>query len=240
MSPSEQTGSGTMYRLLAPGKVFEYERVRLALVSNRRVGAMARVYRGRIAKREQDAGDRSHQDVVVAARQVGAPDRSGEQRISHEEMRSGLALLSQLKTHAAWSVTGRVMYADLVVAKTQGAQVVKDVDWRRLFDREAEHLPLLDRLLVQRQIVFMEIDAGVQCVFDERDARNVIDVRVRKQDMRHFETVILNRAKQCASPITRIDDDAFARALAADDEPILVKRRAGPDLENHSITIVSR
>ena len=200
---------------------------------------MAGVYRGRIAKREQDAGDRSHQDVVVTARQVGAPDRSGEQRIAHKEMRTDLTLLPHLKTDAAWAVTWRVVRQDLVISKTNQAPVVEDVDRWGLPDRQAEHSPLLDGVLVQRHVAFMEMDGGVQRVLDQRDARDVIDVRVRQQDVHHIEAVVPNRAKQCVSLVTRIDDDGFARAFAADNEPVLEKRWDGPDFDNHSTTIVS-
>ena len=208
-------------------------------MSNRRVRAMAGVYRGRVVESEQNASDRSHQDIVVAARQVGAPDRSGEQRIAYEEMRTDLTLLPRLKTDAAWAVTWRVMRQDHVVSKTNQAPVVEDVDGRGLPDRQAEHSPLLDGVLVQRQVAFVEMDRGVQRVLDECNARDVIDVRVRQQDVHHLETVIPNRIEQCVSFVTRIDDDGVARAFAADNEPVLAKRWDGPDFEDHSTTIVS-
>ena len=147
--------------------------------------------------------------------------------------------LPHLEADTAGAVPGRVVHPHLVISKTDRAQVVKDIDRRRLPDRDTEHPPLPDRMLVQRQIVLVEMDGGIQRVFHESDARNVVDVRVRQQNVHHIEAVIPDHAEQLVSLVTRVDNDGFARALAADDKPILVRRGDGPDFENQSTTIIS-
>jgi len=84
---------------------------------------------------------------VIGTRQIGAPDRSGEERVADKQVLPDSAF-PYFETHPAGAVAGRVMYPDLVVPKIDRGQIVKDIDRWRLSDCEAKHPPLLDRVFV--------------------------------------------------------------------------------------------
>jgi hypothetical protein len=48
--------------------------------------------------------------------------------------------------------------------------------------------------------------------------------------------VITHRAKELVNLVTRVDEDRLSRALAGDEETVLVERRHGTDLQNHPVT----
>ena len=68
-----------------------------------------------------------------------------------------------------------------------------------------------------------------------RDAGNVIDVRVGQEDVLNLQIVVAARAEQAVHLVAGIDDDPFTGALAAHDESVLVERRLGTHLEDHSL-----
>ena len=57
--------------------------------ADRRRRAMARVHAGVVSKREQHGPDRRDERRVIAAGQIGPPDRSGKQRVADEEVLAG-------------------------------------------------------------------------------------------------------------------------------------------------------
>jgi len=85
----------------------------------------------------------------------------------------------------------------------------------------------------------VEIDGHIHRLLDESYARNVIDVRMREQDVHDMEAVIANCTDQFIGLISRVDHNGFTRALAADDKSVLIERWNGANFENHSTTIVS-
>ena len=93
------------------------------------------------------------------------PIEPANKRIADEQVLARLALFSDLQANSPRAVAGRVVHADLVIAKIDRAQVVVDVDRRRLADREPEYLPLLDRVFVQRQVVLVEVNRYVSASF---------------------------------------------------------------------------
>ena len=98
---------------------------------------------------------------------------------------------------------------------------------------QAEHLPMLDHALVEKQIVAMQIDRDPERAFRGRDAGDVIDVCVRQQDMADRQRFAVGKREQLAHGVAGIDQDRFARALAADDEAVLHERTAGFDVDYH-------
>src|SRR5207237_5176065 len=80
------TGGSARRSLTSRGQIFENERVRGPLASDRRVAPVPRVHDRVVSERKQHLGDGTQQRFVVAARQVGPPDRSRKQRVSDEEI----------------------------------------------------------------------------------------------------------------------------------------------------------
>ena len=57
---------------------------------------------------------------------------------------------------------------------------------------------------------------------------------MRQQDVLDLHVAIANGREQLVDLVAGIDEDRLARALAPDDEAVLVERRDGSDFENHS------
>src|SRR4030095_16054773 len=150
-------------------------------------------------------------------------------------MRAGGSLLADLQADAPRTMARRVVYADFVIAKIQRVEIVEHVDGRLPVHFEAEHCTLLLHAVVQKQIVLMEVYRRVDRVLCSTDAGDVIDMRVRQEDVSDLEVVIADRREQTVDFIAGIDDDSFAGAFAADDKSILVERRLCADFDNHSL-----
>ena len=73
-----------------------------------------------VTKGEQHIPDRSNKGRVVATRQVGATDRSGEKRITHEEIRSCRPVLPYLPHPSYLSYLPYLPYLPDLKADTPG------------------------------------------------------------------------------------------------------------------------
>ena len=125
--------------------------------------------------------------------------------------------------------------ANLVVAEMHRRHIVEGVDRRRLLDREAEHLALLNGPFVERQIVLVEIDGGTACGLRRSHPCDVIDVGVREQNVFDAQAVPAHGRNQRVDLVPRVDDDALPGPLTADDEPVLEERRHCMRFENHRV-----
>ena len=94
---------------------------------------------------------------------------------------------------------------------------------------------LLDDAFVERQIIPVEIDRRVERVLCRVDSAHVIEMRVREQDVLDLHLAVAHRGEELIDFVARVDHDRRFRALAADDEPVLVERRDGPDFQNHHL-----
>ena len=184
---------------------------------------MARVNDGLVAKRKQHLGDRPHQHLVVAARKIRAPDRTRKQRIADEQIGGLLPAAANLEADSARAMAGRVVDLHDVVAERDRRPVVVSVDGWRLPHLEAEHRTLLDRALVEEQVVLVQVDRRTVFVLDASNTGDVVDVRVREQDQSDVHIQISNGGHELIGLVAGIDDRCFARALAADDEAVLVE-----------------
>ena len=79
------------------------------------------------------------------------------------------------------------------------------------------------------------MDGGVHRVLRRAHAGDVIEVRVRQQDVPDVEVVIAHRGQQPIHLVTGIDDHALTRPLASDNEPVLVERRLRAHFEDHAL-----
>jgi len=81
----------------------------------------------------------------------------------------------------------------------------------------------------------MQVNRRVNRVLCRADSGDVVDVGVSQKDVLDLEFVIADRREQSVDFIAGIDDHALARALAADDESILVERGLRANFDNHSL-----
>jgi hypothetical protein len=179
--------------------------------------------------------------------QIGAPDRAGKQRVADEERDTLLRLLRVLRifpyrqAHAARAVSGRVQHANLVAAEPQRPlPVIETIDRRLRSDREPEHLSLLLDTFVEEVVVAMEPDGHAEDLFRPRDARDVIEVRVRQENVADRQTPALHGREQLIHLVAGIHDDALMRVLAPDDESVLVEGLDRRVLQHHRSSVSHR
>src|SRR6185295_5821665 len=82
----------------------DQKRIGPPLLTDRRVRTVAGMDDRGVAERKQYGADRRHQDVVVAAGEVGSTDRPGEQRVADEQFAAGRTRPADLQAHAAGAV----------------------------------------------------------------------------------------------------------------------------------------
>src|SRR5437867_201332 len=93
-----------------------------------------------VGKRKQYLANRSKQHGEIAARQIGAADRAGKERVADEERCRLVAGLAYGEADAAGAMTRRVMDVRFIPAESpRTLAVVEKVDGRLWFDAQAEH-----------------------------------------------------------------------------------------------------
>ena len=86
------------------------------------------------------------------------------------------------------------MQAHFVVAEMNRRHVVEDVDRRRLPELEAEHRALLLRGVIEKEVIVVQIHRRIERILRRAHAGDVVDVRVRQQDVLNLEIVIAHGA----------------------------------------------
>jgi CheY-like chemotaxis protein len=123
-------------------------------------------------------------------------------------------------------MTGRVVRTNLEVADDEAiVRRVEVIDGRQLaVQREAERPRLLRRAFVQEQIVAVQADGHAEDRLGARHPGDVIDVRVRQEDVRDGDSLAGDVREQTVDLIAWIDVHALLRARAGDDEAVLLER----------------
>ena len=200
---------------------------------------MAGVDAGIIAKGEQHRPDRIEQRLVVAAWQVGASNRSSEERVANEQVFAGPAARADLKADSTGAVARRVMRRRQAVSERDRlAGLVKTIDGRLRLDAQSEHPSHLDRLIVEKQIVSMQVDGNAQRALGGRHTGNVIDVGMSEQDVLDCELAIGGDCEQRVDFVSRIDQHGVVRRRARHHETVLEERTHRPRLDyDHAVIL---
>jgi CheY-like chemotaxis protein len=195
---------------------------------------MPRVNDCRVVKCEQDLADRRDQRLVVTAGKIRSANRSGKQRVADEQVFSSFPLTANLQADAAGTVPWRMMRPRLAGSESNRlARRVEDVNRRWRLAPQAEHLTRFDRPFIEKQIVGVEVNRHVQGTFRRCHAGDVIDVRVRQQDVANRKGVPLGKRQQAADLVARIDEHGLTRRLAADNEAVFHEGTNGLSLNYH-------
>src|SRR5262245_13733483 len=136
------TGVSSVLCRIQPGMnlLLIQKRVRAPLDANRRVGPVAGSHDGGVRKREQHVSNGTEQLLHVAADQIRTADRSGKQRVAHEQLAIARPGRSDRQTDTAGTMSRRLENVDYGIAKSQRlAGTIELVDRRRRLDVEAEH-----------------------------------------------------------------------------------------------------
>lgn len=104
--------------------------------------------------------------------------------------------------------------------------------WLRIHAQTEHHSLLRDRF-VQEIVRFVKADRRVERLLRPAHAGDVIEVRVREQDVPDREAALFHRLQQQLDLVARVDDDAFTRFLAAENEAVLGERGDRAHVENH-------
>jgi threonine dehydratase len=194
---------------------------------------VSRVHIAGITQREEHVANRTNERVVIPAGQVRPAHRSRKQGVANEQVAAVLARAADLQADAPGRVAGRVVHAHLVPAERDLLIAVETIDGRKRLDGQAKEPALIDRRVVQEQVVAVQVDRHTQDGVRTRHTGHVIDVRVGEQDVFHRERPAGNDPQQLVHLVTRIDDDSLARLLASQHEPVLEERRDGAYLKKH-------
>ena len=155
-----------------------------AFAAYRRVRAVAGMHDGRVAESQQHVPDGSHERGVVAAGQIGAPDRTVQTacrpRTGGCPPRRARPPAGTRRRDCGRACGGRAPRR----RRTPAASAVCEVEVRRrgLLQLVAEGEPLLHGGVVQEHVVAMDADAGAGRALRPPDAAHVIHVRMRQQD----------------------------------------------------------
>jgi CheY-like chemotaxis protein len=201
---------------------------------------MTGVNPGLVAKWKQHGPDGADEGGVVATRQVGPTDASGKQCVADEEIEPLLALSRHFEADATRAVSRRVVRANLEVAEGNGlARRVEAVDrrWSRI-DNQPEQPSLLHGVVVDEEVVLVQVNRHPEGGLRRGDSGDMIDVRVRQQDVQDLDGLLRNELEQPVHFVAGIDDDALARARTCDDEAVLVERSHGLRLDyDHAVIL---
>src|SRR3989338_1678104 len=202
------------------------KRVRAALAADGRVGPMTWMDDRGVTKRKQDVVDGSHERLVIAAGKLRAADSTRKQRVAPEQILTVLAALPDLEADAARTMSRRVVGPHLVRAErnhlTRG---VVHVDGRRRLDVYAEQRACLGRAFVDEQVVAMQIDRDAKSAPGGADSGDMVDVRMRQQDVADGQPVPFGVRQQALDLVSRIDVHGFARLFAGENEAVFHERR---------------
>ena len=121
-----------------------------------------------------------------------------------------------------------------VVAKPPRAFAVVEEVYRRLpRDPEAEEDALLHDAVVEELVLPVQSDGGAKRCLRAPNARDVVEMRVREEDVLDGQAEAVNRLEQLVDLVAWIDDDALVSALAADDVAVLHERLGSVGFQNH-------
>src|SRR5216683_6955225 len=203
------------------------KRVGCALVTDRARGPVAADERYVVAERQQFFFDRADQHLVIAARNIAAPDRAPEQHVAHD----GEPLRRVEEGHAArrvpramQHVEGEIVDADLVAFVEPAV--------RRHIARpgDAEGAAAVGEPFQQEQVgAVRSLDRHAQAFLQFRRAAGVVDVAVGQPDLFHGHAGLADRALDLGEVAARIDDRAPLARLRPQQRAVLLKRRDRDD-----------
>ena len=151
-----------------------------------------------------------------------------------KSVESLLAVTADRETHPTGTMAGRVMHAHLVAPEAHRVfTLVEEIHGRLFLRRKPERHALLDDALVEEVVVVVETDRNAKRSLRAADARDVVEMGVREQDVLDRQPVQRHCVEQIVHLVAGVDHDALTRLLAADHVAVLEERRDGPGLENH-------
>jgi CheY-like chemotaxis protein len=143
------------------------------------------------------------------------------------------------QTYATRAVTGRVMRFRGKVAESDDLSgFIEVIDRRLAFDVKAKQPSMFHDVVVQKQIIAVEVNRHIEGTFRGAHTGHVIDVRVGQENTQQLDLLPGRILEQAVDFITRIDQHAFPRPRAGDDESVLEEWADGLRLDyDHEVIL---
>ena len=169
-----------------------------------------------------------------SAAEIPSPDRSREERIAGENLRSRIFV--NRKTDAARRVARRMQDLDTCVAQFDRVAVMQiriEIDNARRL-RKPYPVCLHFERAVQRQIGRMQHRPSAGSLSQRAEVADVVDVRVRVQQMRGAQIARPQPPQHLVDAVAAVHDDGFAAGLVRQDGAIAGKRTDLKGFEYHA------
>lgn len=178
--------------------------------------------------------DRAQNRSVVAAGKVGAADGSGEEGVACDEQ----IQRSKVQADASGCVAGSVQHLRLILPEADYEMVLgAGIGRRDLGCGEAEPSGLRVHHFEQGQVVLVEEDGRSGLLFQFQRAANVVDVRVRDNNLFEPELVLFQTRYDLRDVAAGIDDHGLAGRLIAKDRAVTLQHANGKGLEDHTLIV---
>ncbi len=206
---------------------------------------MTRIHTGSVAKGKQRLANRRDERRVVPARQVGATDGTGKERVADEQIRGSRrrgGAFDHGKTDAARTMSGGMVRPDLEIPERDDfPDCVETIHgWQRTtLEAQPKHPRLIRRGLVEKRVVLVEMNWRAQSALRDADTSHVIDMGVRQQDVHDADLIARDVVEQTQDLVAWINEHTFTGARARDDEAILEERRNGLRLDYDHVVILA-
>lgn len=195
---------------------------------------MPRVHGRLIGKTEEHLADRAQQGGRIAAWKIRSTDRPGKKRVPHEQRPPRFSCFANRKADPPWAMPRRMRHPGSVVSKSPRSCVIEiEVDWWLRLHSEAERHSLLDDGEVQKLVRPVQTHRRTEGLLGLRDPRNVIEMRVRQQDVANGELLCIDDLQQLPDFVSGIDEHGLASSFAGDNVAVLEKRGDRTRLDDH-------
>jgi hypothetical protein len=206
--------------------------IRLALVADRGSGAVTGDDGDLVGEGKEALVDRVQELMSVAAGQVCAADRAGEEGISCEQ--EGLG--GEIEAHAAFGVAGSVEDGAVEAGDGDEFAVLESVVGSRDGGGwDAEPAGLNVHHFDQGEILLVVEDGGAGELLEAMGSGDVVDVGVGDDDHFDGEAMPGDDGHDAGDVIARVDDDGFVGVLVAQNGAVALQRTDREDLVDHRV-----
>ena len=213
------------------------KRIGLPFLSDRGLRAMTGNYQGGVGKHQKPVAERSENLRSIAARQVGASNRSGEESVSGQEQ----ILPREMQANASWGVPRRVQNIRGQLRQTYAQPIFGEyIRSGNLRGGNPEPARLHVHHGEQAQIVLIQDYGRSGCLPQLDSASHMVDVGVGDDDLLYREAMLGQPRQNAGHVIARIDDHRLAGDFIAQDGAVALQRADRKGLTKHIPIVLSR
>jgi len=119
------------------------------------------------------------------------------------------------------------------------AGLVELIDRRRRLDMHPEHRAHRRRVIVEERVAAVQVDGSARRAPGRRDARDVIDMRVRQEDLADGQVCLPRARQQVSDRVAGIHDHGFASVLTADNVSVFLEGAACANFHYHGVMVLA-